>query len=402
MAILRQDQFDQRVLDLVNQYRAQNGLRPLTLSQKLDRAADKYASRMATGDFFAHNDPNGSTMGSRIQAEGYNYTSAAENIAAGQSTPEMVVQAWINSAGHRANLLNANLTHMGLGYAYLANDTGTTNYNHYWVQKFGAGDPNPGTYVAETDSVNPPPNPGAVATIYEHSSYAGRYLNLSVGEYDINVFNQYSFNDILSSLKVTNGYAVDLYQHSGFRGPFAVVTQDTTFVGNEWNDKISSIKVYKAMHGTSANNTLTGTTTDDRIDGLAGNDNLSGNAGNDKLIGGLGNDTLLGGDGNDLLDGWGQTGDLDVLTGGAGSDIFILGHWSLGYYYLGANNAVITDFDYRNDDIQVKGSSSEYRLTTGHWGGSSAIDTALWRGSDCIALVQDTTNVSFSRDFIFV
>ena len=101
MATLLQDEFDQTVLDLVNQYRAQNGFSPLKLSQKLDQAADKYASRMATGDFFSHNDPNGSTAFTRINAEGYNWTAAGENIAAGYSTPEQVVQGWIDGPPSR-------------------------------------------------------------------------------------------------------------------------------------------------------------------------------------------------------------------------------------------------------------------------------------------------------------
>ena len=50
----------------------------------------------------------------------------------------------------------------------------------------------------------------------------------------------------------------------------------------------------------------------------------------------------------------------------------------------------------------MKGSASDYRMTTGNWGGTSAIDTALYKGNDCIALIQDTTNVSFGRDFNFV
>ena len=64
-----QDQFDQQVLNLVNQYRTQNGLSGLILSQKLDQAADKYANRMATGDFVDHYDPNGSTPFTRMLAE---------------------------------------------------------------------------------------------------------------------------------------------------------------------------------------------------------------------------------------------------------------------------------------------------------------------------------------------
>ncbi|UBF24763.1 CAP domain-containing protein [Kovacikia minuta CCNUW1] len=66
-----------------------------------------------------------------------------ENIAAGYSTPEQVVQGWINSPGHRANLLNPSYTELGIGYYYLANDTGSVNYKSYWTQDFGSGDRNP-------------------------------------------------------------------------------------------------------------------------------------------------------------------------------------------------------------------------------------------------------------------
>ena len=134
-----QDQFDQQVLNLVNQYRTQNGLSGLILSQKLDQAADKYANRMATGDFVDHYDPNGSTPFTRMLAEGYQYTTGGENIAAGYTTPESVVQEWIDSPGHRANILKPNYRHIG-----------NENYQHYWVQNFGAGDNNYGIYVAET------------------------------------------------------------------------------------------------------------------------------------------------------------------------------------------------------------------------------------------------------------
>ncbi|MDJ0690009.1 MAG: CAP domain-containing protein [Xenococcaceae cyanobacterium MO_188.B32] len=68
---------------------------------------------------------------------GYQYSTAAENIAAGYQTPEAVVEAWMGSAGHRANILNPDLTEIGVGYEYLANDTGSVNYNSYWTTTFG-------------------------------------------------------------------------------------------------------------------------------------------------------------------------------------------------------------------------------------------------------------------------
>jgi Ca2+-binding RTX toxin-like protein len=153
-------------------------------------------------------------------------------------------------------------------------------------------------------------------------------------------------------------------------------------------------------------NQVTGSASNDLLSGLNGNDQLFGNAGNDKLLGGAGNDTLTGGDGNDFLDGFsgGQTSELDVLTGGAGSDTFCLGDRGRDRFYTGnaSNNAVITDFDSRYDYIQAQGAASDYRLQTGNWGGSAAMDAALYKGNDCIALIQDTTNINFSRDFLFV
>ena len=57
-----------------------------------------------------------------------------ENIAAGYASPEAVMSGWMNSSGHRANILNCNFTEIGVGYAYAANDPGTIQYRHYWTQ----------------------------------------------------------------------------------------------------------------------------------------------------------------------------------------------------------------------------------------------------------------------------
>lgn len=92
---------------------------------------------MALQDFFSHTGIDGSTMVQRIQTTGYQFSSAAENIAAGYTTPEQVVAGWMESPGHRANILNPNLTEIGVGYYFLENDTANINYNHYWTQNFG-------------------------------------------------------------------------------------------------------------------------------------------------------------------------------------------------------------------------------------------------------------------------
>ncbi|WRH65149.1 MAG: CAP domain-containing protein [Planktothrix sp. GU0601_MAG3] len=73
----------------------------------------------------------------RIKATGYNYSWAAENIYASPATPEAAVEGWMNSPLHRDNILDPNLTEIGVGYYYLADDTGNVNWNHYWTQNFG-------------------------------------------------------------------------------------------------------------------------------------------------------------------------------------------------------------------------------------------------------------------------
>lgn len=126
-----------QVVELTNIERAKEGLKPLTLNSQLVDAAQDHSSDMAQDDFFSHTGADGSDVGSRVQDSGYQYSAAGENIAAGQTTAEEVVEGWMNSPGHRANILNPNFTEIGIGYEYLENDTGSVNYNHYWTQVFG-------------------------------------------------------------------------------------------------------------------------------------------------------------------------------------------------------------------------------------------------------------------------
>lgn len=129
--------FIQKVLDLTNLQRSRFGLNPLTLNADLNRAAQTHSESMALDDFFSHTGADGSSPFDRIRATGYTYSTAAENIAAGYSTPETVVEGWMNSPGHRANILNSDLQEMGIGYYFLENDTGSVTHNSYWTQAFG-------------------------------------------------------------------------------------------------------------------------------------------------------------------------------------------------------------------------------------------------------------------------
>jgi uncharacterized protein YkwD len=130
------DPFERRVIELTNEHRRDVGCPDLTQSDQLTTAARNHSADMALNDFFSHVGSNGSTFTERIEATGYQWSNAAENIAAGYSSPEAVVEGWMNSQGHRDNILNCALREIGVGYYYLANDTGEVNYRHYWTQVF--------------------------------------------------------------------------------------------------------------------------------------------------------------------------------------------------------------------------------------------------------------------------
>lgn len=126
-----------QVLELTNAERAKAGLNPLRLDNQLSQAAQGHSDSMGEDDFFSHTGADGSNAFDRIKDTGYKYSTAGENIAAGQRTAQQVVEGWMNSPGHRANILNANYTEIGIGYEFLENDTGSVNYKHYWTQVFG-------------------------------------------------------------------------------------------------------------------------------------------------------------------------------------------------------------------------------------------------------------------------
>jgi Ca2+-binding RTX toxin-like protein len=159
--------------------------------------------------------------------------------------------------------------------------------------------------------------------------------------------------------------------------------------------------------GNSYGNLIIGNAGKNSLSGGAGNDTLTGGDGNDTLVGGTGSDSLSGGNGIDRLNGYSTslTGgtEYDTLSGGAGADYFILGG-SWGVSYQGSAYAIIADWNAIDDFIEVRGSTNQYSLVTGDFSaGSSASDTAIYyNGTDLIGVVQDSTNVSISRDFVFV
>jgi len=119
--------FETQVVELTNAERAKYGLAPLKIYDPLMKVAHAKSQDMATNNYFSHTSPTYGSPFDQIKAAGITYRAAGENIAQGQRTPEEVVQAWMNSEGHRANILNANFTHIGVGYVANGN---------YWTQQF--------------------------------------------------------------------------------------------------------------------------------------------------------------------------------------------------------------------------------------------------------------------------
>ncbi|MFJ9820347.1 CAP domain-containing protein [Streptomyces sp. NPDC101151] len=123
------------VVKLTNAERAKAGCPALKVRPALHKAAQRHSKDMAKHDFVGHSGSDGSTMVDRAEAAGYTgWNALAENVAAGQTTAADVVKSWMKSPGHRANILNCSLEHMGVGYVKKSGSTHGT----YWTQDFGA------------------------------------------------------------------------------------------------------------------------------------------------------------------------------------------------------------------------------------------------------------------------
>lgn len=144
---------NEQIVELTNIARWENGqLPPLKYNAQLEAAANGHSIAMGQRDFFMHCDPDtGKAFNVRIGDAGYAYWAAAENIAAGNGTAAATMNQWMNSAGHRANILSTSYNELGAGYYNDPSDTqvkrtgntctpnGTTsgNFRHYWTQNFG-------------------------------------------------------------------------------------------------------------------------------------------------------------------------------------------------------------------------------------------------------------------------
>jgi uncharacterized YkwD family protein len=116
-----------KVIELTNAERRKNGLPDYQADTQLSNVAKVKSDDMQQNNYFSHTSPTHGSPFDMIRDHGVSYSSAGENIAQGQRTPEQVVQSWMNSEGHRKNILSGDFTHIGVGY----NEQG-----HYWTQMF--------------------------------------------------------------------------------------------------------------------------------------------------------------------------------------------------------------------------------------------------------------------------
>ncbi|WP_298943492.1 CAP domain-containing protein [uncultured Psychromonas sp.] len=129
------------VLALINQLRIESqtcgetsypAVAEVTWSSTLTLAATEHSNNMANYNFFDHTGLDGSTVGTRVTAQGYTWSRVSENIAAGQTSAQEVVDGWMSSEGHCANIMNADVTEMGLACQVNSD----SDYQRYWTQVF--------------------------------------------------------------------------------------------------------------------------------------------------------------------------------------------------------------------------------------------------------------------------
>jgi hypothetical protein len=169
-----------RVVELTNVERQKAGLGPLAINPALNQAASGYAAVLASTSCFAHTCGPVPDFAARAANAGYTgWTGLAENIAGGQRTPEQVVSSWMNSPGHRANILNGAYNEIGVGIA-----TGGP-YGIYWAQEFGArrgvAAPAPAAAPAAMPAAMPAPASGSCGFVLGFATLRAR-VGAAAGE----------------------------------------------------------------------------------------------------------------------------------------------------------------------------------------------------------------------------
>jgi Ca2+-binding RTX toxin-like protein len=339
------DAFEQYMLELVNAERAKAGAQPLAFDSALGLAADGQSQWMIDTDTFSHTGANGSSPTQRMQAAGFQLTgswSTGENIAwastrnpAGyQDEVELLHTNLMNSAGHRANILNGAFTEVGIGFKVGEYQGWNGAFVTQDFAKSGTGVSLTGVAFDDQDGdrfYDPGEGLGGL-TVTAVGAGGVRYVATTYGSggYD---------------LALPSGTYSVTFSGAGLASTTQQVTVGTTNVKLDLVDPATSGGATPAPAPAPAPAPIGGTAGADVLGGGAGADTLQGLGGNDRLLGYGGADRLDGGSGNDLLAGGAGA---DVLIGGAGSDSFL--------FDVAPNGEVdrIVDFSTVYDTIQLE------------------------------------------------
>lgn len=228
------------ILKGTNYQRLANGLEPLSMSAVMQNAADIRSQELAA--LFDHTRPNGSDCFSILHEKGIPYSLSGENIAAGLPDPYWTINGWMNSEGHRNNILNADFSHLGAGYNY----NGDSFYGYYWTQLFvGTCSPDIIGYFFNvgagynTFHVGTSVDDMSLVLIVKCNDHGYSYLPVQMGMYDSN-FN----TNVAGSQYITVSY-------NGQVGNIPVIMHTYDDVGNDWYTKgvIDSAYYYGFMTG---------------------------------------------------------------------------------------------------------------------------------------------------------
>ncbi|WP_230534150.1 CAP domain-containing protein [Microvirga roseola] len=329
--------YEQYMLELVNAERAKVGAQPLAFNGDLNESAESHSDWMIATDTFSHTGASGSSPTQRMKDAGYSFTgswASAENIAwASTRSPtgfqdevKLLHTNLMNSAGHKANILNANFREVGIGFetgeykgwdgAFVTENfarsgskvflTGVAFDDKDTDRSYDVGEALGGIAITAVSSSG-----AKYATTTQ--SAGGYSLALAAGTYTV-TFTGGGITPVTKQVTIgTKNVKLDL------------VDPSASGTGTATSSPTTPTPTTETITGTSSGNTLKGTSGADVIKGYGGNDELYGYAGTDKIYGSTGNDKLYGSSGKDVL--LGSSGD-DYLVGGSGADSFrFRGKW---------------------------------------------------------------------------
>lgn len=400
------------MLDLINAARLDEGLDPLTLERNLNEAAEDYSALLLEEGHFDHEGPDGSIPAERIEEADYDFGTAwgvAENLHArtrGAGSLEddvtLAFESLMNSSGHRANILNPNYTHVGLGIEVAAYDPFSGQLTVMVTQNFGYSNGIADVQLPGSDASDTLTG-GDGDDVLEGLKgddvlEGGNGVDSIVGGPGDDTIDAGGGNDRVRGSNgaddVLLGDGKDRFFDSDQGGAAGADTVDggagkDTLLGGGGNDHFSGGSGADEISGGRGNDLLFGDAGGDTISGDDGGDIISGGDGKDSLGGDAGKDTLDGGAGRDTLSG--GTG-KDVLTGGSGLDVFV-------FVENGGQDSV-TDFQIGKDRLDVSAWSGVAGLSdlVLDIDGSDAIIRA---GSESLVLLGTASTELSASDFLF-